>query len=140
MELEWRTRIERKIKMKIIEKAHELGEMIANSEQMEKLKAAEEAQANDEAAQKLVEEFNLKRMNLARDMQEGKISQEDAVKKNNEAFEEMVAASSVIKEYVEAKKAFDKLVNGVNSVINIYIMGQQGGGCSHDCSSCGGCH
>lgn len=125
--------------MTLIEKAHELGQLIKESEQMTNLKAAEEAQANDEAAQELVKEFNLKRMNLARDMQEGKLSQEDAIKKNNEAFEEMVEKSAVIREYVEAKKAFDKMVNGVNSVINIYIMGDQGG-CTHDCHTCGGCH
>ena len=125
--------------MTLLEKAHELGQLIKDSEQMKALKEAEEAQANDEAAQKLVEEFNLKRMNLARDMQEGKLSQEDAIKKNNDAFSEMVEKSEVIKNYVEAKKAFDKMVNGVNSVINLYIMGEQGG-CTHDCSSCGGCH
>ncbi len=125
--------------MTLIEKAHELGEMIKDSEQMKNLKVAEEAQANDEAAQELVKEFNLKRMNLAKDMQEGKLSQEDAIKKNNDAFNEMVEKSAVIKDYVEAKKAFDKMVNGVNSIINLYIMGEQGG-CTHDCHTCGGCH
>ena len=125
--------------MTIIEKANELGELIKASEEMANLKAAEKAQAEDEAAQKLVEEFNLKRMNLARDMQEGKLSQEDAIKQNNDAFAEMVEKSEVIKNYVEAKKAFDKLISGVNSVINLYIMGDQGG-CTHDCHTCGGCH
>ena len=125
--------------MTLIEKAHELGELIKDSEQMKALKEAETAQANDEAAQALVNEFNLKRMNLARDMQEGKLSQEDAIKKNNDAFAEMVEKSEVIKNYVEAKKEFDKMINGVNSVINLYIMGEQGG-CTHDCHTCSGCH
>ncbi|MBO5060903.1 MAG: YlbF family regulator [Clostridia bacterium] len=125
--------------MKIIEKAHELGQLIKESDEMKALHAAEQAQANDEDAQKLVEAFNLKRMNLARDMQEGKLTQEEAIKQNNDAFAEMVEASEIIKNYVEAKKAFDKLVTGVNSTINLYIMGEQGG-CTHDCHSCGGCH
>lgn len=125
--------------MTIAEKAHELGQMIKDSDEMKTLHEAEEAQAHDEQAQKLVAEFNLKRMNLARDMQEKKLSQEDAIKQNNEAFNEMVEKSETIKNYVEAKKAFDKLVSGVNSTINIYIMGEQGG-CTHDCHTCGGCH
>ncbi len=125
--------------MTITEKAHELGQMIKECEEMKALKAAEEAQAHDDEAQAMVSEFNLKRMNLARDMQEGKITQEDAIKQNNEAFNKMVESCAVIKEYVEAKKAFDKVINGVNSVINIYIMGEQGG-CTHDCHTCGGCH
>lgn len=125
--------------MTITEKAHELGQMIKECEEMKALKSAEEAQAHDDEAQAMVSEFNLKRMNLARDMQEGKITQEDAIKQNNEAFNKMVESCAVIKEYVEAKKAFDKVINGVNSVINIYIMGEQGG-CTHDCHTCGGCH
>ena len=125
--------------MTIIEKAHELGEMIEASEEMKELRLAEAAQAEDDDAQQLVADFNIKRMNLAREIQSGKITEEEAIKKNNEAFAEMVAKSESIKNYVDAKEKFDKMVNGVNNVINIYIMGKQGG-CTHDCSTCGGCH
>ena len=125
--------------MTITEKAHELGKMIKESAEMEALKAAEKVQAEDEATQKLVAEFNIKRMNLARDIQEGKISQEDAIKQNNDAFAEMVESSSIIKDYVEAKQNFDKIVNEVNNIINIYIAGEPEG-CTHNCHTCGGCH
>ena len=126
--------------MTVIEKANELGQLIKESPEMKALKAAEEAQAKDDAAQELIKEFNLKRMNLARDMQEGKMTQEEAIKKNNEAFEEMVSKSESIKAYVEAKKAFDTMLNSVNNIINLYITGEQDGGCTHDCHSCKGCH
>ena len=103
--------------MTVIEKANELGQLIRECPEMKALTDAEAAQAKDEAAQELIKEFNLKRMNLARDMQEGKLTQEEAIKKNNEAFEEMVEKSESIKAYVEAKKNFDKLLNGVNNII-----------------------
>lgn len=125
--------------MTIIKKAHELGQLIKESEEMEALRVAEKVQAEDEAAQKAVAEFNLKRMNLARDIQEGKITQEEAIKMNNEAFAEMVDGCEVIKAYVEAKQAFDKVVNDVNNIINIYIAGEPEG-CTHNCHTCGGCH
>ena len=125
--------------MTIIEKAHELGEMIKKSEEMTALTAAEAAQAEDSEAQELIADFNIKRINLAREIQNGKITEEEAIKKNNDAFNEMVEKSESIKKYVEAKKKFDDLVNSINSVINVYIMGEQGG-CTHDCSTCGGCH
>ena len=99
--------------MTVIEKANELGQLIKDCPEMKALTEAEQAQAKDEAAQELIKEFNLKRMNLARDMQEGKMTQEEAIKANNEAFEEMVAKSESIKAYVEAKKKFDNLLNGV---------------------------
>ena len=125
--------------MEILKKAHELGEMIKNSPEMAAMNAAEEAQKNDEAAQKLLEEFNLNRMNLARDMQAGKIKQAEAIIKNNEAFSKMVEQSKVIADYVEAKKAFDNLVSEVNNIINYYITGQDPN-CTHNCSTCSGCH
>lgn len=123
----------------IIEKTRELGELIAGSEEMKRVKEAEAKQEADENAKTLLLEFNMNRMNLGRDIQTGKITEEDAIKLNNEAFEKMVSSSDSIKEYVEAKKAFDKVVNEVNGVLNYFITGQAPG-CSHDCSSCGGCH
>ncbi len=128
------------IKMnEIIEKTRELGEMIQNSEQMKNVKNAEILQENDDKAQELLKEFNLQRMNLARDMQNNKISREDAIKKNNEAFDDMISKSDSIKKYIEAKKDFDNLVNQVNQILNFYITGQDPN-CTHDCSTCGGCH
>lgn len=125
--------------MTIMEKAHELGEMIKNSPEMAAMDKADEAQQNDETAQTLLSEYNMKRMNLARDMQAGKLQQAEAIVKNNEAFSEMVEKSKTIKEYVEAKKNFDNLVQEVNKIINYYITGQDPN-CTHDCSTCGGCH
>ncbi|HIU49211.1 MAG TPA: YlbF family regulator [Candidatus Avimonoglobus intestinipullorum] len=125
--------------MTILEKAHELGAMIQESPEMAAMKQAEEAQAADETAQTLLQEFNLKRMNLARDMQAGKIEQKEAVKLNNDAFDAMVEKSAVIKNYIEAKKAFDARINEINGILNFYITGQEPG-CTHDCSTCGGCH
>ena len=125
--------------MTIFEKTRELGEMIQNSEELKKAKAAEAAQAADEDAQTLMREFNLNRMNLARDMQNGKISREDAVKQNNEAFDKMCEKNESIRNYVEAKKEFDEVINQVNQILNYYLTGQDPN-CTHNCSTCGGCH
>lgn len=125
--------------MTIYEKAHELGEMIKESPEMQAMNNAEEAQKNDAKSEELLKEFNLKRMNLVRDMQSGKIKQEEAVIKNNEAFAEMVKQSETIKAYVETKKAFDNMVQEINQILNVYITGQDSG-CTHNCSTCGGCH
>ncbi len=125
--------------MTILEKAHELGELIKESPEMKAMNEAEEAQKNDDKAEALLQEYNLKRMNLARDLHEGKIQQAEAIIKNNEAFTEMVKKSKTIEDYVDAKKAFDEMVAKVNQVLNYYITGQDPN-CTHDCSTCGGCH
>ncbi len=124
--------------MDIMEKARELGEMIQSSEQMERVKATEIAQNEDAEAQKLLQEFNLARMNLMRDMNEGKITKEEAIQKNNENFEK-VGANEKIAAYIQAKKDFDAMVNQVNGILNYYITGQDPN-CTHNCGTCGGCH
>ena len=125
--------------MTIMQKAHELGELIKKSSEMKAMDEAEEIQKNDALANELLKEYNLKRMNLARDMQSGKIEQAEAIIKNNEAFSEMVKKSETIKNYVEAKKNFDDMVQEVNKILNFYITGQDPY-CTPDCSTCGGCH
>lgn len=123
----------------ILEKTHELGELIKNSPEMKAMDEADAAQQNDKEAQELLGEFNLKRMNIARDLQAGKIQQAEAIVKNNEAFSEMVNKNKKIADYVEAKKAFDEMIAKINQVLNFYITGQDPN-CTHDCSTCGGCH
>ena len=123
----------------ILEKARELGEAIQRSDEMKRYKAAELAQSKDEDAADLMREYNIKRMNLARDMQNGKIERDEAIKQNTLAFEEMVEKSGTIKEFVEAKKEFDLAIQRMNQMLNYYITGQDPN-CTHDCSTCGGCH
>ena len=123
-----------------IKAAKALGELIQSSDEMKKVKELEALQEQDENAKTLLMEFNMNRMNLGRDMQNGKITEDEAVRKNNEAFEKLISECEIIKNYVDAKKELDRVVNEVNGILNYYITGQAPGGCSHDCSSCGGCH
>lgn len=129
----------KEIKMDIFEKTRELGEMIRESKEMAEVKEAEARQEADETAQTLLQEYNLARMNLVRDMQAGKITHDEAVEKNSKLFDEMLADNEVISNYIEKKKQFDAMVGEINSILNYYITGQEPG-CTHDCSSCGGCH
>ncbi|MBQ7573831.1 MAG: YlbF family regulator [Clostridia bacterium] len=123
----------------VMEKARELGEAIVASEEMKKFKEAELLQSQDEEAATLMQEYNITRMNLARDMQNGKLERTEAIKKNTEAFEEMVKKSETIQNYVDRKREFDLLVQKMNQMLNYYITGQDPN-CTHDCSTCGGCH
>ena len=50
--------------MDILEMAKELGKAIADSDLMAAVKKAEDVQNNDEKAQQLIGEYNLKRMQL----------------------------------------------------------------------------
>lgn len=124
--------------MTVLDKTRELGEMLQECEEMKAYKEAEAAQKTDEFSQECMREFNTNRLALAREMQSGKLSREEAVQKNNEAYEALIEKAPLIKEYVAKKAEFDKLVQQVNQIINFYITGSTGS-CSGSCSSCSGC-
>ncbi len=128
--------------MDILEMARELGKTIAESELMAAVKTAEEKQNNDEEAQKLIGEYNLKRMQLGQ-----RVQQENPTKEEMEAIRQELAdefdklmQNDTIKNYIEARKNLDAILEQVNNIISFYVTGKTNHGCSSDCSSCGGCH
>ncbi len=124
--------------MDIFEMSHELGKMIEGSEEMAVLREKDKAQSEDEDAQTLLQEFQLESMNLSRDIQNEKITREEGQLRYNNAYKKLLEESESIREYMQAKTAFDAMVNKINGILNFYITGQEPG-CTHDCGSCGGC-
>ena len=123
--------------MDILAKAKELAEMLNESEEAKRADAAKKAQDTDINAQAMIKKYNEKRRDVAVKMQFGEHSQdemEEMRREINEAFDELMT-NEVVKEFVEASKEYDMLVQQVVSVVT-----GQGGGCGGSCSSCSGCH
>ncbi|MGM9679957.1 MAG: YlbF family regulator [Eubacteriales bacterium] len=57
----------------------------------------------------------------------------------NELYE-FIVGHEKYKAYEEAEKALNALIGKVNSTILAQITGKLPVECTHDCSSCGGCH
>ena len=127
----------------IIEKARELGMMLAESDEMKALKGAEEMQLSDPEAQVLMMEYANTRDRLSQKVASGEVDKEgmEAVQTEmEEAFQKLMRNEN-IKRYIEANKAFRTLIDQVNSIIAFFVKGEeQGGSCSGNCSSCGGCN
>lgn len=127
----------------IIEKARELGMMLAESDEMKALKGAEEMQLADPEAQVLMMEYANTRDRLSQKVASGEVDKEgmEAVQTEmEEAFQKLMTNEN-IKRYIEANKAFRTLIDQVNSIIAFFVKGEeQGGSCSGNCSSCGGCN
>ncbi|MBQ4109773.1 MAG: YlbF family regulator [Clostridia bacterium] len=123
--------------MDILAKAKELAEMLNESEEAKRADAAKKAQDTDINAQAMIKKYNEKRRDVAVKMQFSEHSQdemEEMRREINEAFDELMT-NEVVKEFVEASKEYDMLVQQVVSVVT-----GQGGGCGGSCSSCSGCH
>ena len=57
----------------------------------------------------------------------------------NELYEQ-ITASPLYKELEEAQNAVNELMNAINNTITFAITGEMPSNCTHDCSTCGGCH
>ena len=126
----------------IIEKAKELGAMLQASEQMKRYNASKLAFEADEEVQNLVKEYNLQRMNMMNVSEE-----EDAdgsrmaeLEERIKAIYEKVMAAPTMVEMQAAGQALQELVGQINGVISFYVSGEEPTSCTHDCSTCGGCH
>lgn len=129
----------------IIEKAQELGQLIANSEESSRLSAAAEAMNNNEEATNLLRTYNENRKTATENLRGTDPTKEDLENYRNyvQAEFEKIAGNKLIGEYIEASKEFDLLVQQVNAVLSYFITGEEqetsGGGCSGNCSSCSSC-
>lgn len=129
---------------RIIEKAAALGQEIAASEQLKRVEETQAAYQADAALQTLLSEHETDRKLLA----------EEFSKATDEADERAIAdlrdrmtelGTEIMKNenytaFVEAQKAMNALMTLVNNEIKFAITGERPSECTHDCSTCGGCH
>lgn len=126
----------------IIEKAKELGALLQSSEQVQKYNAAKVAYEADEEVQKLVKEFNLHRMtmmslNEAEDQDPARITE---IEERIKGVYGKIMENEKMQNMQQTGKAVEELLGQVNGVLSFYVTGEEPAGCTHDCSTCGGCH
>lgn len=126
----------------VLQKAKELGMLIANSQEFALVKATEEAQLADEEATALMMEYSNTQDELSKKASDPNITKEEFEEIRNEsqkAFEK-ICENKNIKAYLDANRSFSAMIQQVNSIIGYFVKGGDSSGCSGNCSSCGGCH
>ena len=115
----------------------------------EAVMAATKAADEDETLQKLISEFNLKR--IAINNEESKPAEEQSAEKLRELNTELrsiyasVMANEHMMAYQNAQGELETLVNKMHLAINLAAQGQDPNqaaqeGCTGNCGTCGGCH
>ncbi len=122
----------------VIEKAKELGAVLQASETFKRYNAARAAFEADEAAQNLVKEYNLQRMNMMNAENDEARMQE--LEERVKAIYDQVMNMPSMMEMQASGQALQELVGQINGVISFYVTGEEPSSCTHDCSTCGGCH
>lgn len=127
----------------IFEKARELGEAIIESKEYKELKEAELRQEQDEEALTLLKEYSEVRSRLASEIQKGDVDDSriaEIREELEEAYEKMTTNDSITA-YINAQRTFQAIIEQMNNILSFHITGKMPGGCSGNCSSCGGdCH
>ena len=130
--------------MDIIEKARELGRLIQEEDSYKKLQDAQKNADADMELQRLIGEFNLKRMSINNEASKKERDQEKLSKLNTEmreAYSQIMSNENMI-----AKAAFDVVANRVLAIVQQSAEGADPetadysqSSCSGSCATCGGC-
>ena len=126
--------------MTIFELASELGKAISQDERMIRMENAKKAYDESEKIGKLMMEYGIQQQALTT-MGDSEQIDTDALTRIQDRIDEIYAeitTDPVFKELDEAQAAVNELMQNVNNTIMYHATGSTP--CSHDCSSCSGCH
>lgn len=135
--------------MDTIKIARELGKAIQQDESFLKLVLAQQANDEDAELQKLIGDFNLKRVDLNTEISKDDKDQDKITSLNDELRElyAKVMGNANMNAYNDAKGKVDELVEFVMQILRGSVNGEdpetiekQAAGCSGGCDSCSGCH
>lgn len=124
----------------VIEKANQLAEALAGSEELTDMRNAEMAMRNDSEAAAILEEFQKKQKEIF-DMQRMGLELSELQKQSVTAMESKMTGNEKIKTFMEASHKFETMLQSVNMIISRALSGDDGCGCGSDCGTdCGdGC-
>ena len=125
----------------VYEIARYLGQAIKEEGVIKALEAARDNYNRDPEVGDLMTEYGVLQQALA-DMyssDEQDKNAADAINKRiNEIYEKVMKTDAYVK-YEEAQDKVNDFMAKINSIIEMEIAGGASG-CTHDCSTCGGCH
>lgn len=127
--------------MTIFELAAELGKALKEDEKLVRLDAAKKAYESDDDLKKKMVEYEVQQkalqVELTRDERDTLFI--DTIQKRIDTLYREIMEHPVFMELNEAQSEVNELMNAVNNTITFHITGETPS-CTHDCSTCGGCH
>ena len=130
--------------MGIFELAAELGKTLKADKRLIALEEARKAYESDERVGKLMMEYEVQQKAIQNEVAKaGDERSEELLKMIQDridAIYDQIVASDSYKALEKAQNDVNELMELVNSTITFNITGEQPSSCTHDCSTCGGCH
>ena len=128
--------------MGIFELAAELGKALKQDEKLIALEAARKAYEEDKTVQRLVIEYNVQQKAMEKATQNAEIDTHliDMIQNRINELYTQITTSDAYVALEKAQEEVNALMNAVNTTISFQITGEVPSSCTHDCSTCGGCH
>ena len=126
----------------ILEKARELGRLVADSEELHQYAAAKAAYENDPQLSDLMTMFNTHKASIAALSKQDEPDAE-LIAKHEDKLKEIygeIMASEITKDYQLKSKVVEQILEQINNVLSFYVNGEDPQGCSGSCATCGGCN
>ena len=128
--------------MGIFELAAELGKALKNDNRLIALDEARKAYESDETVMKLMTEYEVQQNAIHEEAMKEDRSEDvlNAIQDRIEAIYNQITESESYKVLEAAQNEVNALMEAVNNTITFNITGEEPSACTHDCSTCGGCH
>ena len=128
--------------MEIFELAAELGKALKADERLVKLEDAKKAYEENKTLQRNIVEFDVQQKALQQEMvkPEKDTMFIEVIQKRIDELYKMITEDEAFVALNDAQAVVNELMNSVNTTITYNITGEMPSSCTHDCSTCGGCH
>lgn len=126
----------------VFELAIVLGKALKNDPRMLRMDAARKAYEEDDTVTTLMAEYEVQQkalQNVASAEDFDPHMMELIQNRINELYDTIMNHPTYA-ELNAAQEAVNELMNAVNNTITFAITGEMPSNCTHDCSTCGGCH
>ena len=125
--------------MDYIEAAAALGQALVDSPQFKKMSVAEAETFADAEATGVLVAYRKAQQEMAEAAGGGRSAEElDEIRNRLLEKQKELSENQIIKNYLDSKKAFDQMMQEVNSVLKHYLESGSAD-CSGSCETCGGC-
>ncbi len=130
----------------------ELGKEIQKDERFIKLQACAKANDADEELQKQMQELQLMSLKFQQEMQKGEEADKDRITELQTQYQGLyneIMQGANMMNYSVAASEMEQMAQYISGMIGLFFDGQDpetcelpepDENCTHDCSTCGGCH
>lgn len=127
----------------MIKAIESLKEALAASEELKAYNAAKEAYDADEELNKLINEYNVQATLLETEGRKPEAERDtqliESISARLRDCYDTISESKTLAAMREAEAALSEIVNAINDAVRFTIE-PEAANCTHDCSTCGGCH